>query len=94
MKYVWVNLWLAKRRHTKHRVPLNPAAYLPTPAFLWTKGGFFDESYLPTPVCMADMLLDGTYPVHVWGPVSNWPKKSGSSEPLLETDRRHLNTPT
>ena len=47
MKYVWVNLSLAKRRHTKHRVPLNPAAYLPTPAFLWTKGGFFDES-VPT----------------------------------------------
>ena len=69
MKYVWVNLWLAKRRHTKHRVPLNPAAYLPL-LFYGQREGSSTNPYLPTPVCMEDMLLDGTYPVHVWGPLS------------------------
>ena len=55
-----MNLWLAKRRHTKQTVPLNPAAYLPTPAFLWTKGGFFDES-VPTYPCLYGGHAVGRY---------------------------------
>ena len=36
--------------------------------FYGQREGSSTNPYLPTPVCMADMLLDGTYPVHVWGP--------------------------
>ena len=69
------------------------STYLP-PTLYGQRVGYSTNPYLPTPVCMADRY-DGTYPVHVWGPV-RWPtlvrrhKFANDSEWGSETNHKNL----